>query len=209
MEFLLGALEGDRAVERGHHDLARAAAGDVPPEVADAGHEALAERLGVADGHRPDHQRGTARLARGEAKSLRHRDPLDLDPLRRVSERLLGEAAQPLGEPRLFALRSLAGLDDARVVRHPDSLASGASLSRGWPLRPPARVDRVGGGRPSHFIRGESMQRALVFGLAALLVACASEKGPKVSREETQVSSMRFRVAEVDQKTRLVTLVDS
>jgi hypothetical protein len=53
------------------------------------------------------------------------------------------------------------------------------------------------------------MQRALVFGLAALLVACASEKGPKVSREETQVSSMRFRVAEVDQKTRLVTLVDS
>jgi len=51
------------------------------------------------------------------------------------------------------------------------------------------------------------MHRALVFSVAALLLACASS-GPKVSREETQVSSMRFRVAEVDQKTRLVTLVD-
>lgn len=53
------------------------------------------------------------------------------------------------------------------------------------------------------------MQRVLVFGIAALFLACASESGPKVSREETQVSSMRARVAEVDQKTRIVTLVDS
>jgi hypothetical protein len=52
------------------------------------------------------------------------------------------------------------------------------------------------------------MQRALLFSIA-LLVACASESGPKVSREETQVSSFRARVAELDQKTRLVTLVDS
>src|SRR5262245_6537922 len=143
-----GGLEGKRAIQRGHHDLVRAAAGDVPPEVADAGHEALAERLGVADGNRPDHQRRAARLARGEAKSLRYRDPLDLDPFRRVSERLVGEPAQALGEPRLLALRSLAGLDDARVVRHPDSLRAGASLSRARLLRSPTRVDRVRGGRP-------------------------------------------------------------
>jgi hypothetical protein len=52
------------------------------------------------------------------------------------------------------------------------------------------------------------MQRALVLSVAALLVACASDSGPKVSREETQVTSMRARVAEVDQNTRLVTLVD-
>jgi hypothetical protein len=52
------------------------------------------------------------------------------------------------------------------------------------------------------------MQRALVFSIATLLVACASEGGPKVSREDTQVSSFRARVAEVDQTTRLVTLVD-
>jgi len=51
------------------------------------------------------------------------------------------------------------------------------------------------------------MQRALMFSVALALVACASS-GPKVSREETQVTNMRARVAEVDQKTRIVTLVD-
>ena len=53
------------------------------------------------------------------------------------------------------------------------------------------------------------MQRAVVFSVATLVLACASESGPKVSREETQVTSMRARVAEVDQKTRMVTLVDA
>jgi hypothetical protein len=58
------------------------------------------------------------------------------------------------------------------------------------------------------------MQRALVFGIAAVFLACASESGPsasgpRVSREETKVSSIRARVAAVDHTTRVVTLVDS
>jgi hypothetical protein len=52
------------------------------------------------------------------------------------------------------------------------------------------------------------MQRALVFFVALAFVACASDSGPKVSREETKVTSFKARVAEVDQKTRMVTLVD-
>jgi hypothetical protein len=52
------------------------------------------------------------------------------------------------------------------------------------------------------------MQRALVLGIAIALMACASDSGPKASREETQVTTLRYRVAEVDQATRMVTLVD-
>ena len=46
---------------------------------------------------------------------------------------------------------------------------------------------------------------ALVFALAFL--ACATHPGP--SREETQVTTLRARVAAVDPETRVVTLVDA
>ena len=49
---------------------------------------------------------------------------------------------------------------------------------------------------------------ALAFALAFVSVACATSNEPKVSREETEIREFRARVAAVDQKTRVVTLVD-
>jgi hypothetical protein len=51
------------------------------------------------------------------------------------------------------------------------------------------------------------MRRILALGLAVALTACATSNEPKVSREETQVSTFRARVAAVDQQTRVVTLI--
>lgn len=48
---------------------------------------------------------------------------------------------------------------------------------------------------------------ALVLVLASF--ACATSNEPKVAREETEVRTFRARVAAVDQKTRVVTLVDA
>src|SRR5262245_41147673 len=50
------------------------------------------------------------------------------------------------------------------------------------------------------------MRRVLVLVLAATLFACATKPGP--SREDTQVTTLRAKVAAVDQNTRVVTLVD-
>ena len=46
----------------------------------------------------------------------------------------------------------------------------------------------------------------LVFVPILALLACATEPGP--SRQDTQVTTLRFKVEAVDQKTRVVTLVD-
>jgi hypothetical protein len=53
------------------------------------------------------------------------------------------------------------------------------------------------------------MRRPLAFVFSIALAACASSSEPKVSREETQISTMRARVEAVDQQTRVVTLVDA
>ena len=45
--------------------------------------------------------------------------------------------------------------------------------------------------------------------LALAFLACATSNEPKVSREETQVTTFRASVAAVDQQTRVVTLVDA
>ena len=53
------------------------------------------------------------------------------------------------------------------------------------------------------------MVRALALVSAVFLLACATSHEPKVSREETQVTTFRASVAAVDQQTRVVTLVDT
>jgi hypothetical protein len=51
------------------------------------------------------------------------------------------------------------------------------------------------------------MRRALALGFALALTACATSDEPKVSREETQISTFKARVGAIDQQTRVVTLV--
>jgi hypothetical protein len=51
------------------------------------------------------------------------------------------------------------------------------------------------------------MRRIVALGIAIALAACASSNEPKVSREESQVTSFKARVAAVDQQTRVVTLI--
>ena len=51
------------------------------------------------------------------------------------------------------------------------------------------------------------MRRFSALVLALTLLACATKHGP--SREETQVTTLRATVEAVDQKTRVVTLVDA
>jgi len=51
------------------------------------------------------------------------------------------------------------------------------------------------------------MRRLPALCLTLTLLACANPAGP--SREETQVTTLRARVAAVDQSTRMVTLVDA
>ena len=53
------------------------------------------------------------------------------------------------------------------------------------------------------------MVRALSLVSAVLFLACATSHEPKVSREESQVTSFRARVEAIDQQTRVVTLVDA
>jgi hypothetical protein len=53
------------------------------------------------------------------------------------------------------------------------------------------------------------MVRAPALALALAFLACATSNEPKVSREETQVRTFRARVEAVDQKTRVITLVDT
>jgi len=53
------------------------------------------------------------------------------------------------------------------------------------------------------------MRRLLALSLLLALAACASSNEPKVAREETTVSTLRARVSAIDQKTRVVTLVDA
>jgi len=53
------------------------------------------------------------------------------------------------------------------------------------------------------------MLRVSTLLLALAFLACATSNEPKVAREETQVASFRARVAAVDQKTRVITLVDA
>jgi hypothetical protein len=53
------------------------------------------------------------------------------------------------------------------------------------------------------------MHRPLALAFALAFLACATSNEPKVSREETQVTEFRARVAAVDQQTRVVTLVDA
>jgi hypothetical protein len=51
------------------------------------------------------------------------------------------------------------------------------------------------------------MRRFVALGIAIALAACASSNEPKVSREESQVSTFRARVGAIDQETRVVTLI--
>lgn len=51
------------------------------------------------------------------------------------------------------------------------------------------------------------MRRALALGFALALTACATSDEPKVSREETQISTFKARVGAIDQQTRVVTLI--
>jgi hypothetical protein len=51
------------------------------------------------------------------------------------------------------------------------------------------------------------MLRSCALALVLACLACATKPGP--SREETQVTTLRARVEAVDQKTRVVTLVDA
>jgi hypothetical protein len=53
------------------------------------------------------------------------------------------------------------------------------------------------------------MRRLLALVFVIFLAACAGSNEPKVSREETQVSTLRARVEAVDAQTRMLTLVDA
>ncbi len=53
------------------------------------------------------------------------------------------------------------------------------------------------------------MRRIVALSIVIALAACAGSNEPKVSREESQVSTFRARVAAVDQQTRMVTLIGS
>jgi hypothetical protein len=53
------------------------------------------------------------------------------------------------------------------------------------------------------------MRRLLALACSMALAACATSNEPKVSREDTQVTTFRARVAAVDQQTRVVTLIDA
>src|SRR5262245_3537903 len=86
---------------------------------------------------------------------------------------------------------------------------------RGADGRAPRRL-RAGRGRASvrrPFTEARRLKRTLALVLALPLLACATSNAPsnepKVSREETHVTSFTATVAAVDQKMRVVTLVDA